>query len=82
MEDDLKRIQLIRQVLGKDVKPPTVYPATWHNRRRHNDVGVSGDAEQLNMDPPGHAKPTQNPLGRAMDSIKQYARLIFRLGQD
>ena len=59
MSDDQKRIELTRQVLGKDWEPPTIYPATWHNPRRQDEAEAAPAAAQS---PP--AKTAQSLSGR------------------
>lgn len=46
MSDDQKRIELTRMVLGNDWEPRTIYPATWHNPRRHDERAAAPAAAQ------------------------------------
>lgn len=72
MSDDQNRIELIRMVLGKDVKPSTVYPACWHNPRRNMDVGQSEHAEHLDVGLIRHAKARHSLLGRLMGRLNRW----------
>ena len=64
MSDDQKRIELTRMVLGKDWEPRAQYPATLHNRRRHDDACVDPNAGSVEVEQPEPVKRGQGLLGR------------------
>lgn len=66
MSDDQKRIELTRMVLGKDWEPRVQYPATFHNRRRHDDASVGPDAGSVDAEQPEPVKQGQSLLGRLL----------------
>lgn len=73
MSDDPKRIELTRMVLGKDWAPRVQYPATFHNRRRANDVGGNRGGETRDAHP-NQNKPRKNLLNSLMGGLHRLRR--------
>lgn len=74
MDDDSKRIELIRMVLGRDWEPPKQYPVTFHNRQS----GANGNDQQVpeltRVDSPSQAKSLREFIGRQFSNLKRSAQ--------